>query len=118
MNDTPELGEQAAPVAFSEPQTALPMPPPVRSAFRPRRPGPSRAGQPKTDRRKSRRPKAPALRRPFRRPRLADQIGFWRRLRSVLELVFVSVILGFLLAAIVASVVAGIVLAIQNALNA
>ncbi|HSS10059.1 MAG TPA: hypothetical protein VLL25_09250 [Acidimicrobiales bacterium] len=58
------------------------------------------------------------MRRPFRGPRLNDPIGFWRRLRSIAELVFVSVILGVLLAAIVAAVVGGIVVAIQNALNA
>jgi len=58
------------------------------------------------------------MRRPFRRPRLTDRIGFWRRLRSTVELVVVSVILGLLLAAILAAVVAGIVVAIQNALNA
>jgi hypothetical protein len=58
------------------------------------------------------------MRRPFRRPRLADRIGFWRRFRSSLELLVVSVILGLLLAAILASIVAGIVVAIQNALNA
>jgi hypothetical protein len=58
------------------------------------------------------------MRRPFHGPRLTDHIGFWRRVRSSVELVVVSVILGLLLAAILAAVVAAIVVAIQNALNA
>jgi hypothetical protein len=72
---------------------------------------------PMTEPRRTGQPGAQALRRPIHRPRLTDRIGFWRRLRSSVELVVVSVILGLLLAAILAAVVATIVVAIQNALN-
>jgi hypothetical protein len=126
MNDSPELGEPIAPVAFSKPATAPPLPTHLRDPFRLRHARPAAdptSDQPsgrtaKAARPKQRHRKAPAMRRPFRGPRLADRIGFWRRLRSSVELLVVSVILGLLLAAIVASIVAGIVVAIQNALNA
>lgn len=66
----------------------------------------------------SERPARRPMRQPFRGPRLTDPIGFWRRFRSSVALVVVSVILGLLVAAILAALVAGIVIAIQNALNA
>jgi hypothetical protein len=71
-----------------------------------------------TERGRTRQPGAPAMRRPFHGPRLTERVGFWRRIRSSVELIVVSVILGLLLAAIVAAVIAAIVVAIQNALNA
>jgi hypothetical protein len=107
MTDIPQHGEHAASVAFSEPTTAIQRPA-GRFPF-----GIGRATRPRVGR-----PKAPVVRRPFRGPRLTDRIGFWRRLRSVVELVFVTLVLGVLLAAIVAAVVGAIVLAVQNALNA
>jgi hypothetical protein len=60
-----------------------------------------------------------AARRPtFRRAgRLADRIGFWRRLRSVTEIVFMTAVLGVLLAGVVAVIVGSIVLALQKALH-
>jgi hypothetical protein len=63
-------------------------------------------------------PRTWALRGKSPGPRLTDQIGLWRRIRSSVALVVVSVILGLLLAAILAASVAAIVVAIQNALNA
>jgi hypothetical protein len=53
----------------------------------------------------------------FRGARLADGIGFWRKLRSLLALIVVTIVLGGLLAAVVAAVVGGIVLALQKALG-
>jgi hypothetical protein len=53
----------------------------------------------------------------FHGPRLADQIGFWRRLRSVVELVVTTAVLGAIVAGVVAAIVAAIVLALQNALG-
>jgi hypothetical protein len=51
------------------------------------------------------------------RTRLADRIGFWRRLRSIIELVVVTFVLGALLATVVAAVIGAIVVALQNALG-
>jgi hypothetical protein len=83
----------------------------------------------------------PALRRPLVRPvpgrgrsssrrrktekrpsfrgfrRLADHIGFWRRLRSLVELVIVVAVLGALVAAVIGAIVGAVVVALQKALN-
>jgi hypothetical protein len=48
---------------------------------------------------------------------LADQIGWWRRLRSIVELVFVTVLLGAILAAILAVAIGAIVVSVQHALK-
>jgi hypothetical protein len=53
----------------------------------------------------------------FRGPRLADCIGWWRRLRSIVFLVVITVILGLILAAIVAVAIGAIVVTIQHALK-
>ena len=64
---------------------------------------------------------APRLRlakRPkFAGPRLADRIGVWRQLRSVVELAVVIAFLGALVAGVIAALVTAIVLALQNALG-
>ncbi len=57
-------------------------------------------------------------RRPsFRGPRLADQIGAWRRARSLVELIVVTVILGAIVAAILAVAIGAIAVSIQHALK-
>ena len=84
---------------------------PTPRALRPKRPPAAAAG---TTRRRKRRPKQP--RPSFRGPRLADFIGWWRRLRSIVFLVVITVILGMILAAIVAVGVGAIVVALQHAL--
>jgi hypothetical protein len=89
-----------------ETRPALPMP----RALRPKRPPISAAGS-----RRRRRPKQP--RPSFRGPRLADFIGWWRRLRSIVFLVVITVILGMILAAIVAVAVGAIVVGLQHALK-
>jgi hypothetical protein len=85
---------------------------PAPKALRPKRPPVAAVG---TGRRRRRRSKQP--RPSFRGPRLADFIGWWRRLRSIVFLVVITVILGMILAAIVAVGVGAIVVAIQHALK-
>ena len=87
---------------------ALPPPPALRPRRRPA------AASPALSRRR-RRPKQP--RPSFRGPRLADFIGWWRRLRSIVFLVVITVILGMILAAIVAVAIGAIVVTIQHALK-
>src|SRR5579859_1652910 len=63
-------------------------------------------------------PRSRLAKRPkFAGPRLADRIGFWRQLRSVVELVVVIAFLGALVAGVIAAVITAIVLALQNALG-
>jgi hypothetical protein len=49
--------------------------------------------------------------------RLRDPIGAWRRIRSFIELLVTTVVLGLLLAGILAAAISAIVLALQHALN-
>ncbi|MDQ6615904.1 MAG: hypothetical protein M3083_14505 [Actinomycetota bacterium] len=58
---------------------------------------------------------APRRRLPGRR--LRDPISAWRRIRSAIELLVATVILGVLLAAVVAAAVGAIILALQQALR-
>jgi hypothetical protein len=74
-----------------------------------------RVGPPPAASRRRRRPRQP--RPSFRGPRLADFIGWWRRLRSVVFLVVITVMLGMILAAIVAVAIGAIVVTIQHALK-
>jgi hypothetical protein len=74
-----------------------------------------RPAEPPPSARRRRRPRQP--RPSFRGPRLADFIGWWRRLRSIVFLVVITVILGMILAAIVAVAIGAIVVTIQHALK-
>jgi hypothetical protein len=90
------------------PQMSAPPPAAVRQRSRPVQ-APPTAGH------RRRQPRQP--RPTFRGPRLADFIGWWRRLRSIVFLIVITVILGMILAAIVAVAVGAIVVSIQHALK-
>jgi hypothetical protein len=49
--------------------------------------------------------------------RLRDPISAWRRVRSAIELLLTTIVLGLLLATILAAAIGVLVLAIQHALN-
>ncbi len=100
--------EALPPVPGAEPQVLAPRSGPAKPARRPVGPPPSGSRR----RRRSRQPRPS-----FRGPRLADFIGWWRRLRSVVFLVVITVILGMILAAIVAVAIGAIVVSIQHALK-
>ena len=104
----PASGPGMAP-PYGDRESSVALPPP--RALRPTR-RPAAAPAPARQRR---RPKQP--RPSFRGPRLADFIGWWRRLRSIVFLVVITVILGMILAAIVAVAVGAVVVAIQHALK-
>jgi hypothetical protein len=61
-------------------------------------------------------PKVAAPRRLDSR-RLREPIGSWRRIRSAVELLVTTVVLGVLLATILAAAIGAVVLALQHALN-
>jgi hypothetical protein len=86
------------------------MAPPPPTVVRKRRPA-----EPPSSARRRGRPRQP--RPTFGGPRLADFIGWWRRLRSIVLLVVITVILGLILAAIVAVAIGAIVVTIQHALK-
>src|ERR1039458_8990067 len=69
------------PYGAGEASVALPPPQAIRPRRRP-------TAEPTTARRRRRRPKQP--RPSFRGPRLADFIGWWRRLRSIVFLVVIT----------------------------
>lgn len=62
-------------------------------------------------------PGSPAARGRMEARRLRDPIGVWRRIRSMIELLVTTVVLGLLLAGILAAAIGAIVLALQHALN-
>jgi hypothetical protein len=56
--------------------------------------------------------------RPPRRPWLADQIGPRRRLRSMVEIIVITVVLGVLIAAVLGAAIGAVVVTLQHALKA